>query len=321
MAAIGMARGAAGVLAARQRALLALLASTFFWGTSFIAADGVLDRIPPITLAFARFAVALAVLLPLLLRRGGRPVWGREPALMGLAGIALLFVLQNGGLRLAGPTDASLIMGGGIPVLVAVLARVTLGERVHGRARVGIFASVSGVAVVILAASASVGGSLPGDLLLLGSAASGAMFTILGRRAYARHDVLAILTASMVWGLAFLAPAMVAEVSLVGVRAPSAGDALAVLYLGAGCSGAAFLLWGYGLRHVAAAESAVIANLEVAVGIGAAGVVAWTAPTPAQLAGGALVLFGAWLASVPPRSRRSWFRRADRVDRPVLREA
>jgi drug/metabolite transporter (DMT)-like permease len=306
---------------ARHRAVLALLVSTIFWGTSFVAADRVLEDIPPITLAFLRFAIALAVLVPLLLSRGRWPVWGRESALMGLAGIAMLFVLQNGGVRLAGPTDASLIMGGGAPVLVAILARITLGERVHGRGRIGIVASVAGVVMVVFAASTSVGGSVSGDLLLLGSAASGAIFTILGRRAYARHDVLAVLTGSMAWGLVFLAPAMIVEATVVGMRSPSAGDALAMLYLGAGCSGVAFLLWGYGLRHVAAAETAVIANMEVPIGIAAAAIVAGAGPTSAQLAGGVLVLIGAWLASVPPGSRWSLMGRTGRADRPLLREA
>jgi drug/metabolite transporter (DMT)-like permease len=303
MATIGMIGTVSRLgLPSRHRAVFALLASTFFWGTSFIATSGVLDRVPPITLAFLRFGVALAVLLPLLLWRGHRPALGREPLLMGLVGIAMLFVLQNSGLRLAGPTDAALIMGGGIPVLVTLLAGIALGERMHGRGRIGLVASVAGVGLVFLMAGTSVGGSALGDLLLLGSAISGAVFSVLGRRAYARHDVLAILTGSMAWGLVFLAPAMIVEVVVVGVRAPSSADALAIIYLGAGCSGVAFLLWGYGLRHIAAAETAVIGNLEVAIGIAAAALVTSVAPTAVQLAGGALVLVGTYLVSIPARS-------------------
>ncbi len=143
----------------------------------------------------------------------------------------------------------------------------------------------------------------------------GAMFSMLGRRAYARHEVLAILTGSMAWGLIFLAPAMIAEVVVVGVRVPSSADALAIIYLGAGCSGLAFLLWGYGLRHIAAAETAVIGNLEVAIGIAAAAIVTGVVPTAVQLAGGALVLAGAYLVSIPARSVAAWQPRAWRRHR------
>jgi drug/metabolite transporter (DMT)-like permease len=302
----------------RCRALLALATSTVLWGTSFVAADRMLVGIPPITLAFLRFVVALMVLVPLLLRQGRRPAWGRDAVLIGLTGIALLFVLQNGGVRLAGPTDAALIMSGGVPVLVAVLAAVTLGERMTRRGHVGLVATVAGVGLIFLAASATVGGSLRGDLLLLGSAACGAAFCVIGRRAYARQHVLALLTASMTCGLVFLAPAMIVEVAVVGVRAPSPGDILVLLWLGAGCSGIAFLLWGYGLRHVAAPEAAVIGNLEVPIGIAAAAIASGLAPTAVQLAGGLLVLVGAWLASVPaaPARARWWF-----VLRPERRRA
>ena len=81
---------------------------------------------------------------------------------------------------------------------------------------------------------------------------------------------------------------------------PSAGDLLLLIYLGAGCSGLAYLLGGYGLRHLSAAETAVIGNLEVVIGFASAAVCRHEPLTAVQLGGGALILGGVWLAAGTP---------------------
>jgi drug/metabolite transporter (DMT)-like permease len=287
----------------RARAVLALLVSVVMWGTSFIAAKSVLDDFPPITLAFIRFTIALGLLLPLLARRGLRPVWGRDAARIGLCGVALVFTAQNLGLRHAGAADASLILGGAVPVLTAVLARVVLGERLHQRALIGLVASITGVGMVFLVAIDSVGSSLLGDMLLLVSAASAAVYVVLGRRAFARYGLLAILAGSAGWGLLMLAPFALLESLAAGVNMPSTVDALILLYLGAGCSGIAYLCSAFSLRYLAASEAAVIANLEVVIGLGAASVLLPEPLVGQQIAGGVLVVVGAWLASTVEPSK------------------
>src|SRR5262245_55122516 len=76
-------------------AVLAIVGAAAFWGTSFVAARAVLQDVPPITLAFLRFAIAAAVLLPATARCGHRPDFGPGPAVLGLTGIALFFLCQN----------------------------------------------------------------------------------------------------------------------------------------------------------------------------------------------------------------------------------
>lgn len=298
-----------GSVSMRTWAILALLVAVVMWGTSFIAAWRVLDDLPPITLAFARFALAQALLLPLLARRGLRPVRSRDAMLLGFFGVALLFTTQNAGVGLAGAADASLILGGGVPVLTAVLARVVLRETLRPRALAGVLASVGGVALVFLAAIGEARGSLRGDLLLLLSAASAAAYVVLGRKAFARYDLLAILAGSAQWGLLMLAPFVAIEVATTTVAMPSTGSWALLAYLGIGCSGIAYLLSAFSLRHLAASEASVIANLEVVVGLGAAGAILGEPLVGAQVAGGALIVSGAWLASTAPRAAATGSRR------------
>jgi hypothetical protein len=46
--------------------LAAVVAANAIWGTTFVATRPLLERVPPITLATARVAIALLVLLPIL---------------------------------------------------------------------------------------------------------------------------------------------------------------------------------------------------------------------------------------------------------------
>ena len=70
-------------------AILALVLANVVFGTTFVATKPMLDRIPPLTIATGRFAIALLVLMPLLLRSGRRPNLGRTSALLGVGAVIL----------------------------------------------------------------------------------------------------------------------------------------------------------------------------------------------------------------------------------------
>lgn len=292
-------------------AAAALVAAMALWGTSFVATKVVLDHVPPLTLAALRFVVALAVLLPLTLRTGRRPTLGLDAALLGLTGMALFFVCQNLGLRFASAGTAALVLNGGIPILTTLLAALLLRERLAGARLVGTVAGVGGVLALVLLGSghgaASPGGSVAAlgvGLLLLAAAAAAAAYMLLGRRAFAGGDALALTTGATGYGLLFTAPAAAAEVALVGVGRPTGTDLLLLLYLGAGCSALPFVLWGYALARLEACQVAVLGNLELLFAVAFAAILLREPLPPAHLAGGALILIGVWLAARPQRARR-----------------
>ena len=284
----------------RVLALLALSAATALWGTSFVAAKVVLDAVPPVTLAVLRFAIGLAVLLPLTRAAGVRPARGRVPALLGLTGVALLFLCQNVGLERTSAANATLIMNGAYPVLTAALAAAFLRERLTGRLALGIPISLVGVAATVVGGSGTgLDVSVVGDLLILAGTLCAALYAVIGRRAFAGTgaDLLANLSGSTLYGTLFLLPIAAFEVQSVGVPSPAPGDWLLIAYLGAGCSGLTYLLWAYGLRHLGAGEGATVCNLEIAVGVVAASILLGEPLAAVQLAGGALILAGAWVAA------------------------
>lgn len=284
---------------ARARAALALVAANAIWGTTFVATKPVLARVPPLTLAAARFAVALLVLLPLLARAGRRPRLTRTTAVLGFAGVSVVQLCQNLGLRSAAATDGALIHGG-IPVLTALLAAPVLGERPGGRRLVGAGVSLAGVAAaLVLGGGGRLGDSAPGYALLLLSALGAAARQVLGKRIIPGQDSLEFVAGVAVFGLLFLIPASGAELAMGGMGRPTAGDVVAILYLGGAASALAFVLWAHGLRHLEAGQAAAFANLNPLTGVAVAAVWLGEPVSRFQIGGCALVLAGVWLAHRP----------------------
>jgi uncharacterized membrane protein len=155
---VALPRAPVSILAA-----LALIAAAILWGTSFVAAKVVLADLPPVAVAFLRFAIAAVVLVPIACRGGRRPALGVQPALLGLTGVTLFFLCQNAGLRQASAAHATLILGGGLPVLTALLAACCLDERPTRRQLIGLACSLMGVIAVAGADGGAAGSSLWGD--------------------------------------------------------------------------------------------------------------------------------------------------------------
>lgn len=281
----------------RLAARLALVLTAIVWGTSFVAAKIVMRDLPPLTFAVLRFAIALAVLIPLNARFGRRPARGVVPALLGLSGVSLFFLCQNIGLQHTTAANASLVNNGGFPILTALLAAVVLRERLSSRRWLGVLVSLAGVAAVVLTgADADVHGLSGGDALILASALCIAVYTVAARVAVVETDGLALVTGSLAYGLFFLLPVVPVELATTPARWPSPDAVALLIYLGVIASGIAYWLFGFALRHLGATETAVLSNLEVVVGVLVAVTALHERMAIGQLAGGILILLGIWLS-------------------------
>jgi drug/metabolite transporter (DMT)-like permease len=285
-------------LPSRTLGILAVVGATMIWGSSSVATKTALADLPPMVLAFARLAVAYLVLRPLVGRSGSRPARGPLPALLGLTGFAGFVLLRNLGLGAAPASHGSLIEGGATPALAMLLGAALLAERPNGRNLTGMLASLAGVGFAVLPGmEEGFGASLVADAVLLAGTGCFALYTVLGRRACVAGSSLAVVVGAMRYGLIVLAPFAVAELVATGLPTPTAGGVFALLYLGAGCSAAAYALWGYGLSQLPTGQVALLSNLELVCGIAVAAALAGEAFTPLQLTGMVLVLAGIWFGS------------------------
>lgn len=278
-------------LSRRAVAILALVTAASCFGGSTVATKAVIDDMPPLTLAFARFALAMLVLLAVCRHQGIRPVFGRGPALLGLTGITLPFVFQNVGLQFSTAVDVTLVIEGALPIATALLGIAVLGERMSWPQTIGLSLAVSGVALVLFhGAFGGSGFSGVGSLLALGASICFAIYTVIGRRLFATGFSLGVLTGAITIGVALMAPLAVGELLLKGPGTVSVQGGLVVLYLGLGGSAGTQLLWARGMADLTAREVAVFGTLMPVVGIASAALFLGEKVSLMQLAGGAVVL-------------------------------
>jgi drug/metabolite transporter (DMT)-like permease len=304
-------RGAPSVTsaAARTRALLALVAATAIWGSTFVVTKALLDEAAPFFIAAARFAIAFAVLWPLLAWRGSEPAaFCFRPAFLalGLLGVAGNFGLQNLGLAYTGAADAALIVAL-TPVPIAVLAALFLEERLVGRQLLGIGISICGVVLITGAAGDVSAAAVLGDVLIAVSTLAWAGYTLLGKRLAPRYTAATIATGGIGWGVAILLPVALVEAILVSPPELSLLGVAALAYLGIAASAATFVLWNYALNAVGASVAGTFLNLIPVFGVAFA-LLAGESLSLVQLGGGAAVGFGVWLAAT---ASGRWFPAAD----------
>jgi len=294
-----LAAGAA-VRPARVFAALSLLLVMLIWGSTFVVTKAAVADVPPLLLAFLRFALASAILVPTAQAHGGlsalpRPLPLRELALMGLTGVAIFFAGFNLALAHTTATDGALIQGT-IPAVSALVAAVVLGERLGPGRALGIAASVAGVALVVVAGGGSdaAPNRVLGNLLMVGTVVAWVVYSLVGRRLRAVSG-LATTAYSTLLGTLVLVPAVAVELALRPRPTLTAEGLVAVAYLGVVASAFAFWLWNRALAVLDVAQATAFINLVPLVGVAGAALVLGEPFTLAHLVGGAFIVVGVGL--------------------------
>jgi O-acetylserine/cysteine efflux transporter len=152
----------------------ALAAAGILWGTTVPLSKLALAWLAPGWLAFARFALA-AALLTVVSRSRLRANFRPAILVTGAAGYGGSVLLQNLGIERTSVTHAALLIGA-TPVLVAVLAAVVGLGVARPVGWLGFGLSLAGVSVI--AAGRGAGSSLAGDGLVLAAQLAAAGFTV-----------------------------------------------------------------------------------------------------------------------------------------------
>ncbi|MEV8123240.1 EamA family transporter [Streptomyces sp. NPDC085944] len=172
------------------RGLLYLIVAGVAWGTAGAAASLVYraSDMGPVALSFWRCAVGLVLLLatrPLRprVRPAVREPFGRKAvrAVVTGLGLAVFQTAYFAAVQSTGLAVATVVTLGAGPVLIALGARLTLGEHLGLGGAAAVLGALAGLAVLVLGGgSATV--RLPGVLLALLSAAGYSVMTLLTRR-------------------------------------------------------------------------------------------------------------------------------------------
>jgi drug/metabolite transporter (DMT)-like permease len=246
-----------------------LLLPPLFWATNAIVgrwAPGL--GIPPVGLAFWRWVLAFLVLLPFAWRAllDDWDLIRRKWPLLLLLG-TLSAGAYNALMYMALATSSAInvtLVGASMPIVMVVIARFWLGERLAPRRILGIGLSALGVLLVVARGELEVlmGFQLHrGDLLMLIATVSWAIFSVLLRRYPTGMRPIAMLAAQMAGGLVVLTPFYLLEQS-GGAGMPLTWETAGVLiYTAIFPAILAFYFWNRGVAAVGPSIAGVYINL------------------------------------------------------------
>ena len=197
-----------------------LTLTTLFWSGNMVIGRAIRDDVPPLSLAFWRWMIALALTLPLalphlraqwpLLKRGWRAVLA-----LGLLGVGGYNTLAYIALQHTAATNA-LLLNSFVPVATIALSWAFLKKHLHGIEWLGVLVSLAGVTTIVARGQPTALAGLTlniGDLWMLAAVFVWAFYTIgLQWRPAGIHPML-MLAAFMTVGLLALAPAYAWEIS------------------------------------------------------------------------------------------------------------
>ena len=205
------------------------------WGSTFAAIELAVRTLPPFLAMSARHLVAGALLLAWGLARGPRERIGRRQLVAATVFGGALFLGGHGILAWAQqriPSGVAALLIGSIPLWVAVLDRVVLGQRLSRRAVGGLVLGFAGLAVLV---DPFGGGPVDriGALAALVAAASWAAGSLYSRGAPLPSTSIASAGLAGLAGgvLLFVAGAAGGELSRVDVVRVSAESVAAIAYL------------------------------------------------------------------------------------------
>lgn len=274
---------------------LATVGALLIWSSSFIATKLAYQTFAPITLAAARFGVALVMLgvARLLMKERVRPTKKEMApiAFSGLMGITLYFLLENVGLTITTASSAALIVAS-FPAITLAGERIVYKTPITARQVAGIAVAMVGVYLISVGSEKTEGAENPllGNLILLGTGVVWTAYIFSTRRVVGRFPAITLSYYQTLAGFIGFLPFTLLE---TGQWQPPNGMTLAMLlYLGAMCSVAAYLMYNFGLRRLKPSASAFLMNLVPIFGTLFSVLLLGERLTPRHLAGGALVILG-----------------------------
>jgi drug/metabolite transporter (DMT)-like permease len=287
------------------------------WGTTVPLSKVALGWLPPGWLAFARFALAAAVLM-VASRSRLRAAFSPAIVITGAIGYGGSVLFQNLGIERTSVTHAALLIGA-TPVLVAITAAVLGHSVARPLAWAGFALSLAGVGFI--AGGHGSGSSLGGDALVLAAQLISAGFTVSQARLLRGRDPIAVTALQlMAAGVAVLPIALITEHHAAGPASPAA--LLATIGLVLAGTVLPTSLFAFGQSRVSADIAGAFLNLEPLVGA-AMGIALFAEPAgPVQLAGGAAITVGIGLSSFQVvRSERRRAGSQSRADAVALASA
>ncbi|MEA3468935.1 MAG: DMT family transporter [Thermodesulfobacteriota bacterium] len=238
---------------------LLLTLSALFWSGNFVISRGMHTEIPPVSLAFWRWAIALLIIAPFGLRR----VYEQRALLkqhsrfiffQSLLGVAGFNTLIYTAMQSTTAINAVLV-NSCIPVIIVIISWIVYQERLNVKQSLGVLISLSGVLLIIAKGDVVTLQQLTfnqGDLLVLAAALVWAFYSANLRNYPEELHPIAYQTGIMLVGLIFLLPCYLFEIQSGKQMQINMATTLTIGYVALFASILAFICWTRAIREVGA---------------------------------------------------------------------
>ena len=303
---------------------MTLLASVALWGSFPATTKLALVDFPPFFLAAVRCTAASCFLLVLLARSSSDTIRGLGPGaariflVLGAAGI--WGSMQFTYLAIYNTTAGNaVILQAATPVIVALIARFYLGERLLSVQWLGVAASLLGVLLVITRgpfAMLQPAELHSGDFITLLSLSSWAIYTVYGKRVLATYSPLLATTAAYVMGTFLILLTVAVTAPLFPPPRLWSLTAWTIVFY-QGILGAVAHIWWYeAVLVVGPSQAAIFTNLQPIIGIVLAPLLLGEQIGIWHVVGTLFVLAGVGLTTRPPSATPETERGESRRARP-----
>ena len=242
------------------------------WGSTYLAIRVVVEDLPPLLGASARFVIAGVVMLAVLAARG-RDVRVSRGGLLAAGTVGVLLLAGGNGLVSVAeqdvPSGLAALLIATVPLWLVLLRSTVGGEHIARGTLVGLAVGFCGLAVLLLPGSRPAEATLGGVALALVAAASWATGSFLAPRLKMPSDLLVSIGWQMVAGGAVLLVIAVAlgEPGDLRLADAPAKSLLAVVYLVVAGSLVAFSAYAWLLQNVPLSKVATYAYVNPLVAV------------------------------------------------------
>jgi drug/metabolite transporter (DMT)-like permease len=245
-----------------------LIFAVLFWSGNFIVGRGIHNEIPPITLAFWRWAVALLIILPFSLGHIVNQFDIIRRNLKILTVLAILSVTNFSifiymALKLSTATNTVLI-NSMIPIFIVIVSWLGFKEQITLRQGIGIAISLAGLMFIIANGNLSTLISVrfsKGDLWTICAGISWALYSVLLRKCPIELNSLSFLATLIIIGTLFISPFYIWEMSTGKTMNISQASIGSIVYVALFASILAYMFWNKAIQIIGANKTGIFIHL------------------------------------------------------------
>ena len=258
--------------------------------------------IEPFTYAFFRYLLASAALL-VIVRIRPKGIAIARPDVWKILLLGLLIIPGNQTLYLWGQSLTAAghgsIMFATTPIWVFLLSVCYLHEKVIWRRMLGLGMALIGAFVIVLSGAVRVGIEyLLGDVIILLSVWSWALYTVLGKPLVEKYGAIRITAYAISAGSLMYAPFGIYRAIRFDYTQTNLGAWLTVVYMALAMSVIGYIIWYWLLKHMPATRLAVFSNIQPVIATAVAYFALGEVPGTAFFIGAAVVLTGVIITEV-----------------------